>query len=121
MGWFVLIATCILDICSVIMLRIVICGNIVWLQWQGMTSISVIEAGARWMNVKTISAGVDANAYLLDPVHSVVDGHRLALFAVSADEKLFFANNNVSTVYSPLLVPEDSGYNSGNLLLGLMI
>jgi hypothetical protein len=40
---------------------------------------------------------------------------------VSADEKLFFANNNVSTVYSPLLVAEDSGYNSGNLLLGLMI
>jgi hypothetical protein len=73
------------------------------------------------MNVKTVSSGVDANAYLLDPVRSVVDGHRLALFAVSADEKLFFANNNVSTVYAPLLVAEDSGYNSGNLLLGLLI
>ena len=72
------------------------------------------------MNVKTVSAGVDANAYLLGPVRSVVDEHRLALFAVSADEAQFFVNNNVSTLYSPLLVPEDSGYNSGNLLIGLL-
>ena len=73
------------------------------------------------MNVKTVSSGVDANAYLLGPVRSVVDEQRLALFAVSADETLFFASNNVSTVYAPLLVPEDSGYNSGNLLIGLLI
>ena len=70
------------------------------------------------MNVLAVSADLDANVYVLGPVRSAVDGHGLPLYAVTADEQQFFANNNVSTVYEPLLVPQDSGYHSGNLLIG---
>ena len=91
---------------------------ILLLQWQGATTVDVIEGGDRWMNVLTISADLDPNVYVLGPVRSVVDSHRLPLYAVTADEQQFFANNNVSTVYEPLLVPQDSGYNSGNLQIG---
>ena len=82
--------------------------------------MKVIEEGMGWLNVVATMPGMDSNAYLLAPMHAIVDGGKLGLYASNDAEVQFLANNNVSTVYSPLLVPGSDGYNSGNNLIGLI-
>ena len=79
-------------------------------------SVSVIERGSRWMNVKATTTTLDPKYYLLASVRAVVDAGQLRTFAVTGDEIAFLKANNVSTVYNPLFGVDDSGYNSGNYL-----
>ena len=82
--------------------------------------MKAIEGGAGWLNVEVIMPGMDSNAYVLGPARAIVDGGKLGLYASSDAEVQFLANNNVTTVYSPLLVPGSDGYNGGNNLIGLI-
>ena len=79
----------------------------------------VIEGGPGWLNVQVTTTDFDPNVYIIAPVRAVVDGGRLSQFTSSDVEVQFLANNNVSTVYLPLLQPGSDGYNSGNDLIGL--
>ena len=71
------------------------------------------------MNVAVFAPDQDANAYILGPVRAIIDGGKLALYTLNADEAAFIAANQVRTVYEPLLSPGQDGYNSGNELIGL--
>jgi hypothetical protein len=71
------------------------------------------------MNVAVFAPDQDSNAYILGPVRAIVDGGKLALYTLTADEAAFIAANQVRTVYEPLLSPGQDGYNSGNELIGL--
>ena len=70
------------------------------------------------MNLEVTLPNVDSNADILGPVRAIVDGDKLGLYTGSEAEAQFLINNNVSTVYTPLLEPGSDGYNSGNYLLG---
>ena len=72
-----------------------------------------------WLNAEVTLPGIDSNAYVLGPMREIVDGGKLKLFTSSEAEVQFLAKSNVSTVYSPLLTPSNTGFNEGNSLIGL--
>jgi len=90
------------------------------LQWNGSATTTLIEGGVGWMNVQVSVLDIDANLIVVSAARAIVDGHQLPLFAVGAGEKGMIASNNFSTVYNPFLTSQHIGYNSGNLLLGLL-
>ena len=79
----------------------------------------VIESGPGWLNVQVTTTDFDPNVYIIAAARAVVDDGKLRQFTSSDVEVQFLANNNVSTVYLPLLEPGSDGYNSGNDLIGL--
>ena len=73
------------------------------------------------MNVQISVLDIDANLIYIAAARAIVDGHQLSSFAIGADEAIFIASNNFSTVYNPFVTSQDVGFNSGNLLLGLFV
>ena len=84
-------------------------------------SVSLIESGNGWMNAVAQTSAVPSNVLILTLLQDVVDGGKLSSYATTASERSFFASHNVSTLYHPLLYPDPSGYNSGNVLIGLSL
>lgn len=78
----------------------------------------MIEAGSGWMSVHTVASNVPGNVLYLTPVVNIVNNGLLATFGVGAAEALFFARNNVSLSYTPYLVADAAGYNSGERFSG---
>ena len=70
------------------------------------------------MNLVAQSTGFPTNVFIGSPTKAIVDGGKLPSYAISAEEKAFFASHNVSTLYTPLLFADWAGYNSGNVLIG---
>jgi hypothetical protein len=91
------------------------------LQWNGTVTSTLIESGSGWMNFVAQSTSLPITIFVGSLTQAIVDGGKLPSYAISADEKAFFASHNVSTLYTPLLHAAMSGYNSGNVLIGLWI
>ena len=85
-----------------------------------MATVKLVEGGVGWLNVEVLVPGLDSNNFFRSDVRAIVDGDKLKLYTSSDAEVQFLAKNKVSTLYSPLLVPDSDGYNSGNNLLGLI-
>ena len=81
--------------------------------------MTVMEAGARWMNVLAHTTPFDTKYYLLALVKVVVDGGLFPSYARTDEERAFFLSNNVTTAANPLFRADLAGYNTGNELLGL--
>ncbi len=81
--------------------------------------IDVLERGERWWNVEATSTDLDPRYYMLALVRAIVDGGRLGAFAETIEEQALFAENSIKTLATPVFTIPDSGYNSGNLLLGM--
>ncbi len=72
------------------------------------------------MNVAIVGVNVDPKQYVLTLVQAIVDGGRLQMFARTAGEMSLLAASSIETLYSPFYAADDAGYNSGNLLIGLL-
>ena len=72
------------------------------------------------MNVAIAGVNVDPKQYALTLVQAIVDGGQLRMFARTADEMSLLAASSIKTLYSPFFAADDAGYNSGNLLIGLL-
>ena len=88
------------------------------MQWDGTVTATMIEAGAGWMSVQTAASNVPPDVLYLTPVANIVNRKQLSSFAVGSQEVRFFGSNNVSLSYSPYLVADSTGYNSGNTFTG---
>lgn len=80
-----------------------------------------MEGGTGWANVAVVIPNLDSNGYYIGPVEDIVKNRQLGLYAVGGNEAALLARNSIATLYSPLLVPQSTGYNSGNLLTGQCI
>ena len=72
------------------------------------------------MNVAVVSQNINTKHHSLILVQAVVDGGQLLMFVNTTDEMSMFKTNSVKTLYAPFFVADDNGYNSGNLLIGLL-
>ena len=89
-------------------------------QWRGtIRSANVIEFGSGWINAYVIAENVNPALYPIIKLQTIVNKGNLPLFAVSDDEKLFLRANQVTLLSTPLFGVGESGYNSGNYLIGL--
>ena len=92
---------------------------ILFLQWSGQIQIDVIEQGVRWINVLMVALDVGPTDYLLSVCKTAVNGGKLPGYANTSAETAFFKTNTVSTLATPLWIPDSAGYNTGNTLIGL--
>lgn len=92
----------------------------IYLQWSGEASTQVIELGNGWMNIYVAFSNVNVNAYLIAELRPIIDSGHLVQFVQHASDARVFAENNITTLLNPLYTVEDFGYNSGNLLTGLV-
>jgi hypothetical protein len=89
------------------------------LEQEHLTAMmEVLERGPNWWHVRALLVGLDPRDYNLVPVRAVVESGRLREFARTPQEKAFFANNIISSLYAPDYAVPQEGYNSGNLLIG---
>jgi len=84
-------------------------------------SINVIEHGAGWINAYVVAENVDPTLYPITAIQNIISFGNLPLFTMTAAETQFFASNNVTLLSTPTYGVSESGYNSGNYLLGLWI
>jgi len=71
--------------------------------------------------VTMIAVNVGPTDYLLSITKAAVDGGMLPKYTITSDEASYFAHNVVKTLSTPIWTADDAGYNSGNLLIGLLI
>ena len=84
-----------------------------------MDQSQVIEGGVGWINILIVATNVLPGAYLMLPIRMTILASTFGpLFANTPAEIHLFTRNNFSTVYPPVLLSENTGYNDGNLLLG---
>ncbi len=87
-----------------------------------MDQSQVIEGGVGWINILIVATNVLPGAYLMLPIRSIIlDGTFGPRFATTPAEIALFSRNNFSTAYPPVLLSEQTGYNSGNRLQGLLL
>ena len=82
-------------------------------------SAELIETGSGWMHVTAHIFGIDPHTYLIGQVRAVVDARQLAQFANGTQEVTFVTQNRISTLAPAIYTADPSGYNSGNLLIGM--
>ena len=89
------------------------------MQWNGTTSVSVIESGTRWWHLAVETSDLSTSLDALSASSEVIGSGMLESFAVSEDEHRFFASNEVQAL-SPAVyfISPTSGYHESNELIG---
>ena len=73
------------------------------------------------MNVICTMTDVVESNSLLDEMQRIVSGGLLRTFASTQTQQVFFQSNNVTELSPCLFSVDETGYDSGNRLLGLCI
>lgn len=78
----------------------------------------LLEQGDHWMNVKVVSANINPELYMLTALRGIVDGGRMATYAMYPNETAILQANNFTTLSPAISTADEGGYNTGNILLG---
>ena len=83
-------------------------------------TVTVIEGGAEWMNLKSTTTNVAPQLYLTGDVLAAVTAGLLPGYATTNEAVQMFRVVNIASLAPPVFVADSNGYNSGNILLGLV-
>ena len=87
--------------------------------WNGTATTTVIEGGLGWTNIVVSMPNFVPSSSPAYRTGRVISGNQLPSYAANANELAFLQAYNFSTLYTPLLLPDVDGFNSGNYLICL--